>query len=259
MATLPLETSINDLPPEIILKMFNDFDDNTLIQQLSVNKMFRSNALEILKKRLDNLSIDNLIILNNIPEFRIEINKYYAKCLLLLNFKRIKEIYENIPNQMVKDTIEARISPLYIEVITPLPYLPKPLRPSVINKSVPIKIDIIRAHYLVQTFKEYVDQNDSPEFIRDNKKNIVSLVINRINNRDRKQSEVIIQTVSGYRNLFIQLVDKISVNRFEFNMIFQVLFYNILDNTYSYEEMKILIKPVLQAGLFGEEIEVYTI
>jgi len=147
----PSEINIQDLPYEVKEMILKDLSDDDLIKQTQIPGL-RHVAIDLLKRRLDNLSIRNLVRLYRVPESRIAVGQYYAQCLLLLKYKRIKEIYQNEIDPIVRNAIEARTADIFTLLDHPMSD----------NFNVIQKIDIMRANLFTNKFIEIVEENGGP-------------------------------------------------------------------------------------------------
>jgi hypothetical protein len=167
----PSEINIQNLPFELKEMILKDLSDDDLIKQTQIPGL-RHAAIDLLSRRLDNLSIRNLVRLYRLPELRIAIGQYYARCLLSLNYKKIKEIYQNETDPTVRAAIEGRI-----QDVSSLPQqIPE-------NFNVIQKIDAMRALIFANKFIEIIDENGGLFNLFDamssiNQRNMTSGVIN---------------------------------------------------------------------------------
>jgi hypothetical protein len=173
----PSEINIQNLPFELKEMILKDLSDDDLIKQTQIPGL-RHAAIDLLRRRLDNLSIRNLVRLYRLPELRIAIGQYYARCLLSLNYKKIKEIYQNETDPNVRAAIEGRIQDVSSlpQQIPGIPEIPE-------NFNVIQKIDAIRALIFANRFIEIIEENGGLFNLFDamssiNQRNMTSGVIN---------------------------------------------------------------------------------
>jgi hypothetical protein len=245
------EMNIRDLPDEIKLNILDKLNDDDLIRQTAVPG-FRYIAFKLLKKRLDKLSIRNLIRLYRFRDLRVAVGQYYTQCLLLLKYKRIKEIYENETDQTVKDAIEARIAENFVEVAG------QEIPP---NINVIKQIDTIRSIIFADNFVQLVETNGGPfnafAALKQPEQRIMTSGIIDMVNRDHTYS---LDISVGLTPNNCRLSRGGHIERdieCDFNTIFQRLFDSI-QNNYSFKNMIISTQTIgnNQIGPMNEQFNI---
>ncbi len=246
---LSSELNVRDLPNELIQNILNNLNDDDLITQIQIPG-FRYNAIEIVKKRLDKLSIRNLVRLYTFRDLRVAVGQYYTECLLLLKYYRIKEIYQNETDPTVRTAIEARIAENFVDVAGQ--EIPE-------NFNVIKQIDIIRAIIFADEFAKLVETNGGPflaftAITQTEQRTITFGIIDMINVEDNAfggHSYSLKISIGSDANT-CRLTRESRTERggsierdinCDFNSIFERLFHSIRNN-YSFKKMTIYAQTV---------------
>ena len=152
MASNKDEMNIQYLPNELKEQILADLSDDDLIKQTTIPGL-RYVAIELLKKKLNTLSIKNLVLLYKFKDLKIAVGQYYYECLLLLKYKRIKEIYQNETEPMIREAIKARIGEQFVLLFEqPIPE----------HFNILQQIDKIRSMLFTNAFIRTVETNGGP-------------------------------------------------------------------------------------------------
>jgi hypothetical protein len=245
------ETSIQNLPTEIKILILQDLSEDDLIKQTQIPGL-RYIVIELLKKRLDNLSIRNLVRLYKFRDLRVAVGQYYTQCLLSLKYNKIKDIYQNETDPMVRTAIEARIAEVFVELSeNPVPE----------NFNVIKQIDTIRAILFTNKFMEIVEENGGTfnafaVIAGQEQRNMISGIINMRNIGAEHSYSLEINV--GLSPNMCRLLRGQSVEgdiNCEYNDIFQRLF-NSINSNYTLDDIKIYTQSIGN-NIIGSRINVY--
>ncbi len=227
------DNNILNLPYEIINMIFDKMTDEELITLIDIPE-FISYALELLKKRLNNMTMENLARVYMFEPIRNEIQIQFNQ-LSDLKYKTLKNIYINSTDINIIHSIEALISDSFVEVVgQPVPE----------GMNFIMQVDSIRAVLITFKFMELVDNNGglfnafnayNSTVVR-NLTNIEIKMVNTHNNHSYTLDFAIgilsnqVRVARG--NMIEGGID------YDFNSIFMRLYDSIIQK-YSFDEMKI--------------------
>jgi hypothetical protein len=234
MASIAIyDNNLIDLPDEIIEMILNKLNDDDLIMQLNVPE-FSPFVFELIKNRLDNLSIRNLLQLYNVENFKDEIIQHFNQ-LSSLKYKLMKDIYQNESEQSIKNIIEMLIADWFANIVGQV----FPQGMNIIKQ-----IDTIRAVLITYHFMDIVEENGGPftAFNGPTERKITNMVVNMVNvgNNMQGHSYSLNITIGLSQNKFrISRGDMVEGDEeYEFNNIFFRL-YDSINANYSFNDMYI--------------------
>ena len=228
------KNNLMNLPKELIKIVLDKLSDTDLIKQLEVID-FTPLVFELLKERLNRLSMQNLVRLYTYENMQNEVRQH-LNSLPSFKYKELKEVYQSETDLSIRHLIENLTADYFVETV---------------GKAVPegmnfIKqIDTIRAILLTTSFMELVDTNGGPfhlftAFNETIERKIIHININLVNTGITRHSYPLNISVGSTSNRILISRETIIEGEceFNFNSIFLRLYNSIIQN-YSFNEMTI--------------------
>ncbi len=229
------------LPIELLINIFNFLNNESLII-MAICPNFNHIVFKVLKRRLDTLSMRDLIRVYSFETMRENINSYFNQ-LPSSKYQMIKDIHTNETDKSIINAIEILISKNFVEIVGQT--VPK-------NMNVIKQIDTIHAILITDKFIELTNANGGIFNMFNSihntvERNMVGIYVNMICLHPIMYGHNFVLNISSGLSINKCIIsrDSMIVSDVEYN--YDAIFNELcryIDGSYSFNDIKIKIQSI---------------